>query len=133
VREIDKSMAREIRPDRPSLPTPYFGYALVRVVMPGETEGGIQIPQNVQESEMKLYIVAASSGHNAEGALVPCELASGDRVHLSPQLVSEPDGKGGVKKRKVIRAIEVGDERLKEYRWIMLGDVIGFERKGQTH
>lgn len=62
--------------------TPAPGWAIVRIVEPGKTEGGLHIPEI--DGHGKVMLVAKSKGHFKAGVLVPCEAPLGARLLMMP-------------------------------------------------
>lgn len=62
------------------IPAP--GYAFVRIVPPGETPGGVIIPDTAKVPT--LVLVRASTGHYMDGAFVPCSIPDGALLVLAP-------------------------------------------------
>ena len=67
--------------DRDTL-MPAPGYALVQVVPPGETPGGIHIPDTAKVPTVVL--VRASAGHYMDGAFVECSIPTSSELVLAP-------------------------------------------------
>jgi hypothetical protein len=57
---------------------PAPGWAIVRIVPPGTTAGGIVIPDT--EGTSKVVLVRASNGHFKAGVFVACEIPEGSRL-----------------------------------------------------
>lgn len=111
---------------------PAFGYALVRVVEPGQSHAGIDLSAapTVQTEYAGVYLVRASEGHIAECVKIPCVIPAGARLYLSPVTRETINRKGEKIRQDVIRLLKVpgapDDERM-----CMLCDVFAWEAPGR--
>jgi chaperonin GroES len=62
---------------------PLHDFILVDVIPPGETKGGIVIPETVQEGTPRAKVIKAGPGRMTEsGSVVPMPVKVGDVIYL---------------------------------------------------
>ena len=108
---------------------PAFGYAIVRYVPAGKSEGGIDLPESAEASEARVFMVRASAGHVQDTHLVPCTIEPGQRVWIAlmRHKVQDPVMKGKQMEVLAPNWQQIGRGLQDDERLIMLRDVIAWE------
>lgn len=108
---------------------PEVGYGFVRFIPPGETEGGLVMPDSVQHAEGRLVIVETSGAYVVDGMRQECAAKVGDRVWLNPHKEKMRDPRG--KWCDVLRPKLSPLRGIENHFLCMLADVTHFERDVQ--
>ncbi len=61
-----------------------MGYAIVQLVEPGKTAGGLHVPATAKH--YTAVLIAASEGHWHNGGFIKCQAAPGDLLVLNPDV-----------------------------------------------
>lgn len=108
---------------------PEVGYGFVQFIPPGETAGGLIMPDSAQHAEGMVIIVETSGAYVVDGMRQECAAKPGDRVWLNPHKVkTQIHGKW----------VEVLQPKLSPIKGVenhflcMLQDVTHYERSPET-
>lgn len=73
---------------------PEVGYAIVQFVPPGETAGGLVVPESAQHATGKLIVIETSGAYVVDGCRQEVSAQPGDRVWLNPHKHRQQDSRG---------------------------------------
>ena len=108
--------------------TPALGYAVVELVEPGKSRGGIELVGSSQAEFARFYLVKSSAGHFQEGKFVEATATPGQRLWIAPstRMVPNPHKRGEFYEQDYLRLKNLGDALPETHRLVMLSDVIGW-------